>query len=81
MSHKARIVTDFLESEKVTVLPHPPYSPDLAPVTIFSFQNLNIIYLEGDTIREMPLDLLFISVWGVSPLKSMKNASKNGLTG
>ena len=51
------------------------------PATIFSFQNLNIIYLEGDTIREMPLDLLFISVWWVSPLKSMKNASKNGLTG
>ena len=50
------------------------------PVTILSFQNLNIIYLEGDTIREMPLDLLFISVWWMSPLKSLKNASKNGLT-
>ena len=58
-AHKARIVTDFLESEKVTVLPHHPYSPVLA---IFSFQNLNIIYLEGDTIREIPLDVLFISV-------------------
>ena len=53
-AHKAHIVTDFLESEKVTVLPHPQFSPDLAPATIFSFQNLNIIYLEGDTIREMP---------------------------
>ena len=30
-AHKACIVTDFLETEKVTVLPHPPYSPDLAP--------------------------------------------------
>ena len=60
-AHKARIVTDFLESEKVTVLPHPPYSPDLPP-TIFSFQNLKMIYLEGDTTREMPLDLLYISV-------------------
>ena len=49
--------------------------------TIFSFQNLNINYLEGDTIPEMPLDLLFISVRWVSPLMSMKNASKNGLTG
>ena len=35
-AHKARIVTDFLESEKVTVLPHPPYSPDLAPLRLFS---------------------------------------------
>ena len=54
LAHKAHIVTDCLESEKVTVLPHPQFSPDLAPATIFSFQNLNIIYLEGDTIREMP---------------------------
>ena len=30
-SHKAAIVTKFLEDEKITVLPHPPYSPDLAP--------------------------------------------------
>ena len=60
-AHRARIVTDVLETEKVTVLPHPPYSPDLAPCDYFSFQNLNIIYLEGDTILEMPLCLLFIS--------------------
>ena len=60
-THKACIVTDFLESEKVTVctLRNCQTWP---PVTIFSFQNLNIFYLEGDTIRDMPLDLLFISV-------------------
>ena len=34
-AHKARIVTEFLESEKVTLLPHPPYSPDLAPCDYF----------------------------------------------
>ena len=28
-AHKAYIMTDILESEKVTALPHPPYSPDL----------------------------------------------------
>ena len=61
-AHRARIVTDVLESEKVTVLPHPPFSPDFAPCDYFSVQNLNIVYLEGDTIGEMPLDLLFISV-------------------
>ena len=38
-------MTDFLESEKVAVLPHPPYLPDLAPWDYF--QNLNIIYLAG----------------------------------
>ena len=28
----------FLASEKVKVLNHPPYSPDLSPVTSFYFQ-------------------------------------------
>ena len=39
-AHKARIVTDFLESEKVTVLLHPLYSPDLAPCDYFLFPKL-----------------------------------------
>ena len=60
-AYKARIVTVILESEKVTVLAYPPCLPDLVPCNHFSLRNLNIIYLEGDTIREMPLDLLFIS--------------------
>ena len=42
-AHKARIVTDFLESEKVTVLPHPLYSPDLAPCNYFLFPRLKSI--------------------------------------
>ena len=33
--HKAVIVTKFLEDEKVTALPHPPYSPVLAPCDYF----------------------------------------------
>ena len=39
-AHKARIVTEVFESEKVTVLPQPPYSPDLAPCDYFLFQKL-----------------------------------------
>ena len=46
------------------------------PAPIFSSQNLVIIYVEGDTIREMSLDLLFVSVWWVSPLKSIKYFQK-----
>ena len=34
------IVTVFLKKEKVTVLPHPPYSPDLAPCDFFLFPKL-----------------------------------------
>ena len=30
-SHKATIVREYLKQEKVVELPHPPYSPDLAP--------------------------------------------------
>ena len=45
-AHKARIVTDFFESEKVTLLQHPPYPPDLAPCDYFLFPKLKY-YLSG----------------------------------
>ena len=36
-AHKAHIITEFLQQDKVTVLPHPPYSTDLAPCDYFCF--------------------------------------------
>ena len=39
-AHTSAIVTAFLKKEKVTVLPHPPYSPDLAPCDFFLFLKL-----------------------------------------
>ena len=39
--HTSAIVTAFLEKEKVTVLPHPTYSPDLAPCD-FSVSEIEI---------------------------------------
>ena len=78
-AHKAHLVTEFLESAKVTVLPHPPFPPDLAACDYFLFPNSNIIWKEIQ-FREMPLDMRFVSIWWVSPLKSMKTASKRGLT-
>ena len=39
-AHTSAIVTAFLKKEKVTVLPHPPYSPDLAPCGFFLFPKL-----------------------------------------
>ena len=39
-AHTSAIVTAFLKKEKVTVLPHPTYSPDLAPCDFFLFQKL-----------------------------------------
>ena len=39
-SHNATIVKQFLAQRKVTVLDHPPYSPDLAPPDYFLFPNV-----------------------------------------
>ena len=39
-SHKCEIVKSFLASEKVEVLNHPPYSPDLSPCDFFLFLRL-----------------------------------------
>jgi histone-lysine N-methyltransferase SETMAR len=38
--HVARIVRDFLESHGIETVPHPPYSPDLAPCDFYLFPNL-----------------------------------------
>lgn len=39
-SHTSELVKQFLKSENVTVLPHPPYSPDLAPCDFFLFPKI-----------------------------------------
>jgi len=39
-SHNAIIIKQFLAQKKVTVLDHPPYSPDLAPADYFLFQKV-----------------------------------------
>jgi histone-lysine N-methyltransferase SETMAR len=39
-SHKATIVREYLKQEQVVELPHPPYSPDLAPCDFFLFPSL-----------------------------------------
>ena len=39
-AHTSAIVMAFLKKEKVTVLPHPLYSPDLAPCDFFLFPKL-----------------------------------------
>ena len=39
-SHKCEVVKSFFASEKVKVLNHPPYSPDLSPCDFFLFPRL-----------------------------------------
>jgi histone-lysine N-methyltransferase SETMAR len=38
--HKAAVVTEYLRNERVKLLPHPPYSPDLAPCDFFLFPRI-----------------------------------------
>lgn len=38
--HKAAITEKFLSDNDVEVLPHPPYSPDLAPADFWLFKNM-----------------------------------------
>ena len=57
-----RLLSLFLVSEKVKVLNHSPYSPDLIPVTSFYFQGLRKCFLEISIHLEVLLAALFISV-------------------
>ena len=77
-AHKTRIVTEYLEAEKVTVLPHPPLSPDLDPATIFCFPNLNTICLERNTSALE--SAVYQYLIGFSK-EVYKQCSKSGLTG
>ena len=38
--HAAEVVTKYLKRERVDILPHPPYSPDLAPCDFFLFPKI-----------------------------------------
>ena len=39
-SHKTKAVTNYLEEKRIVLLPHPPYSPDLAPCDFFLFPEI-----------------------------------------
>lgn len=39
-AHSARVTQEFLASTQLTLLPHPPYSPDLAPADFFLFSKI-----------------------------------------
>ena len=62
-SHKCVVVKSFLASEKVKVLNHPPYSPDLCPCDFFLFPRLKRkCFLEISIRLEVLLAALFIGV-------------------
>jgi transposase len=40
-AHASLLIRDFLAKHEITVLPQPPYSPDLVPADFSSSKNLN----------------------------------------
>ena len=79
-AHKAKILTEFLESKKVNVLPYPPFSPELAPCDYFLFPKLKLYQSERDVSLEMCLGLLYISYTLACLFRTMNGAFKIGLT-
>ena len=52
-AHTAILVAQFLAKRKVTVITHPPYSPDLAPADFFLFPKLKNA-MKGDRFDDVP---------------------------
>jgi transposase len=42
-AHSSLLIRDFLTKHETTLVPQPPYSPDLAPADIFLFTKLKSI--------------------------------------
>jgi histone-lysine N-methyltransferase SETMAR len=58
-SHTSVLTQQFLSKNKMTVISHPPYSPDLTPCDFFLFQKIKL-KLKGrrlDTIEEILAEL------------------------
>ena len=53
--HTSRVVKAFLEEKAIEVVPHPPYSPDLAPADYFLFptmkRELGGVSISGDSVK------------------------------
>ena len=72
LGHRSFKVSEFLVKNNITVIPHPPYSPDLAPCDFFPFPKLKL-RMKGrrfDTIKDSRG--IAVGIW---------NNSKKGLQG
>ena len=61
-SHKCEVAKSFLASEKMKVLNHPLYSPDLSPCDFFLFPSLKKMPSGNKYTSKVLLAALFISV-------------------
>ena len=72
LSHKVAIVREYLKEEKVVELPHPPYSPDLAPCDFFLFPRLKRKYQTRKNLSSAIFQCL-----NSIPRKDYENAFEN----
>jgi len=52
-SHRALVTNEFLAHNSIITLPHPPYSPDLAPCDFFFFLSIMKLELKGRRFDRM----------------------------
>ena len=76
--HTSKVVTKYLFQEKVIVLPHPPYSPDLAPCDFFYSLNSRKS-LKIRSIRNLKiLQGVFRQLFPISQKRSTKTVLRAG---
>ena len=80
-AHTFAIVTAFLKKEKVTVLPHLPYSPDLAPCDFFLFPKLKAFLAGRKYQSRQALGSPFISTLLLCPNQRTMTPSRSGYIG
>ena len=80
-AHTSATVTAFLKKEKVTVLPLPPYSPDLAPCDFFLFPKLKAFLAGRKYQSRQHLDQPFISTLLLCPNQHTVTPSRSGYIG
>ncbi|CAF1537338.1 unnamed protein product [Adineta ricciae] len=73
--HTNDIVFDYLQEEKINVIPHPPYSPDLAPSDfwLFNYLKRNLdTYQDAESLRKAITKTL-----NSTPIDEYKKTFKN----
>jgi len=76
-AHAALLTRRFLTDNIMTVVPHPPYSPDLAPSDFFLFPKLKM-KLRGEDFRRRKFKQSRRPSWTRYEKITSKNASKTG---
>src|SRR5438128_2697576 len=80
-AHTSKVVTKYLKQERVNVLPHPPYSPDLAPCDFLLFPNSKKNLKTRSMTRLKTLQGVFRQLFQVSQKMSITNVLRVGKKG